>query len=282
MGKVLMMRKGEVHSAPITFPQEPTAYTELVGTYTSSTTFTAPESGYYEIQLFGASGNGGTAACSNDGSSSQYPVVAYSGAGGGGGGVSASRVKLNAGDTVVLTLGTGVCSAVINSTQGSYEDMKVTAGNAGGEAKYAGHFSKSGSSWSSATGAPPSGTVGFTHTGSTTGTGYYFYAGSVGSGGTGSGGNHTNGSGSSGAAGNTTVYSTANWADDGYPGVTQGGNGGNPSGVISGGRTGGKGEGLKVMPTSQYGYWYYYSSIAAGAAQAGFARVYRGNTNIVV
>lgn len=82
------------------FPSEPTAYTDLVGTYTSSGTWTAPENGYFQIELYGASGNGGN-------------YRSYAGGGGGGGGCCViSRVKLNQGDTIVYTLG-----AVGNNSQ---------------------------------------------------------------------------------------------------------------------------------------------------------------------
>lgn len=84
------------------FPEEPSEYTDLVGTYTASGTWTAPENGYFQIELYGASGNGGN-------------YRSYAGGGGGGGGCCViSRVKLNQGDTIVYTLG-----AVGNNSQAS-------------------------------------------------------------------------------------------------------------------------------------------------------------------
>lgn len=140
MGNVMFMRKGEVHTAPV--PPPPALYSELIGTYTASQTWTAPEDGWFQIDVFGASGAGGTGA--------QYRVSAanynFGTAGsGGGGGYSCSRVKLKAGDTVELVVGQRAgtdsignwtyatdSSVVINSTVEDYESMSVTAGGRGG------------------------------------------------------------------------------------------------------------------------------------------------------
>lgn len=43
------------------FPAEPSAY-ELIGTYTSSGSFIATENGWFQVEVFGASGNGGSSA----------------------------------------------------------------------------------------------------------------------------------------------------------------------------------------------------------------------------
>ena len=46
---------------PSAFPAEPSSYA-LIGTYSSSQTFTAPEDGWYQVELFGRSGAGGAGA----------------------------------------------------------------------------------------------------------------------------------------------------------------------------------------------------------------------------
>ena len=104
------------------FPsQEPTAY-ELIGTYTTSQTWMAPESGYFQIEVFGASGNGGAAII--------YNSMPYGGGGGGGGGYACSRVKLRKGDILVFSPATvGATSSVtFNSSIETYDDLQVTSG----------------------------------------------------------------------------------------------------------------------------------------------------------
>ena len=111
------------------FPEAPTAY-NLIGTYTASQTWTAPESGYFKIEVFGASGSGGTGSGG---------LMNASGGGGGGGGYSCSQgVTLNKNDSVVLTIG-GVgstTSAKVDSTHNNSFDhtLQVTSGANGGTA----------------------------------------------------------------------------------------------------------------------------------------------------
>lgn len=172
------------------FPAAPSSY-NLIDTYTSSQTWTAPENGYFQIEAFGASGNGGTTST-------------YSGGGGGGGGYSCSRVTLNKGDTIVLTVGSvgSITSAVVNSSHNNSYDhtLQVTSGANGNNGK---------------SGA----------------------AGSGGAGGIGSNGNHDNATGSAGATGTQGNHFF------GYPGAAGGAgangapNGGNSQskkGVASG------------------------------------------------
>ncbi len=112
------------------FPSEPTSYS-LIGTYEASSIFTAPEDGYYQIELHGASGTGGTARSSGtDGIPSA--------GGGGGGGCAISRIKMKKGDTVTFTLGSPNTStsysatyaenstAVIKSSLETYSALEVT------------------------------------------------------------------------------------------------------------------------------------------------------------
>lgn len=114
------------------FPTEPSSY-NLIGTYTSSQTWTAPEDGYFQIEVFGASGNGGNGAFMKY---STFLYYTYGGGGGGGGGYACSRIKMNKGDTIALTVGgVGVTSsASINSSFETYSALSVTNGANGGNA----------------------------------------------------------------------------------------------------------------------------------------------------
>ena len=107
------------------FPAEPSSYS-LTNTYTSSTTFTAPANGYYQIEVQGASGTGG-------GYFRKSNYVVFGGGGGGGGGCAISRVQMNKGDTIVISIG-GVGSttkATINSSRASYSAPQATSGGNG-------------------------------------------------------------------------------------------------------------------------------------------------------
>lgn len=130
MGKVMFLRKGEVHTAPkVPFPPEPAFYTELVGTYTSSQTIEAPEDGWFQIEVFGASGAGGTGAQRWSSAGYNFGTAGS----GGGGGYSCSRVKLKKGDTIVVSPGAVGSDTVvtINSSLESYSTMRVTSGENG-------------------------------------------------------------------------------------------------------------------------------------------------------
>lgn len=110
------------------FPAEATSYT-LIENVTAATTWEAPEDGWYQIILFGASGAGGTMGGLGSGA----------GGGGGGGGCAISRVALKTGDTVVISsLAVGsTAKAVINSSHDNSFDhtLSVTSGANGGEGK---------------------------------------------------------------------------------------------------------------------------------------------------
>lgn len=172
------------------FPEEPTSYS-IINTYTTSQTWTAPEDGYFQIEVFGASGSGGTTST-------------YSGGGGGGGGYSCSRVTLNKGDTIVLTVGSvgSTTNAVVNSSHNNSYDhtLQVTSGANGGNGK---------------SGA----------------------AGTGGAGGVGSNGNHANATGSAGATGTKgnpfSGYAGAS-GGAGANGAPNGGNSQTKKGVING------------------------------------------------
>lgn len=112
------------------FPsQEPTAYS-LIGTYTSSGEFIAPESGYFQIEVFGASGRGGQYYFSRN--------MMWCGGGGGGGGYACSRIKLTKGDKIIFSPGSvGATSyAEIDSSMEAYSKMNVTSGKNGGNGSF--------------------------------------------------------------------------------------------------------------------------------------------------
>ena len=163
------------------FPNEPSAYNQLA-LITASQTWTASENGWFQVEVFGASGNGGTGTgYANSGK----------GGGGGGGGYSASRMPLNKGDTIVLTIGVvgSTTKAVINSSHDDTYDhtIQVTSGTNG----------KDGSSLSG------------------NGTG--------GTGGTASGGNYANangGNGVTGGAGGEAGHTGGNVGGDGVKSKT--------------------------------------------------------------
>ena len=191
----------------------PTSY-NLIDTYTSSQTWTAPENGYYKIEVFGASGNGGTGALLG------YVVTTLSarasGGGGGGGGYSCSQgVTLNKGDKIILTIG-GVGSttsaAITSSHNSSYtHTLQVTSGANGGDG---------------------------------TGTSYKnMTKGSGGSGGTASGGKTSNYNGGNGADGtNTSSYTS---------GTSAGGAGG--AGGTTGCNVGGAGATVTTAEIGAFG-----------------------------
>lgn len=109
------------------FPAEPTEYT-LIETYTASQSWTAPEDGYFKIEVFGASGKGGKAyAYYRD---NKYYYWGNGGGGGGGGGYACSNIKLKKGDVIAIVSGAvgSDSTATINSSLESYSKMTVTSG----------------------------------------------------------------------------------------------------------------------------------------------------------
>lgn len=193
---------------PSAFPIEPTAYI-LISTYSSTTTFTAPEDGFFKIVAQGASGKGGSGSRykwgdNSDEDEEDYLYSLAGGGGGGGGGCSIYAVKLKKGDTVFISPGASgsTTSVVINSSIEGTITLTVTSG--------------------------ANGTGGSTGSQSAT-------AGKGGAGGVGSGGqeNYKGSTGSDGA-GNNTAHSADHDS-------VSGGAGGNPG--YTGGRKGGNGGG---------------------------------------
>lgn len=134
-GKTLLQQMAQMISDVIVavksaFPAEPTAY-NLIGTYTAIRTLTVPETGWYQIELYGASGNGGKTTYKMSGMN-----VYYGGGGGGGGGAfcASTNIKLNANDTIVisgdLSVG-GTAVVLINSSAESYSNLSCVSGENG-------------------------------------------------------------------------------------------------------------------------------------------------------
>lgn len=210
-------------------------------TITTSKAWTAPENGYFLIEVFGASGKGGKATQTyyETGGDNRF----FSGGGGGGGGYARSAIKLRKGDTVTFTVGSvgGTTTAAINGTAPedadnplltTYSTMSVSSGANGGD-----------------------------------GIAYSFAIGAGGSGGVASGGNWLNQNGSNGAAGNRNLE----FSSSTIPQDTVAGGAGGAAGY-SGGNAGGVGAGFVAYSSTQR---------AAGAGKSGFAKVSRGNTNVV-
>ena len=187
-------------AVPSDFPAEPTEYT-LISTYKSAQTWIAPEKGWYLIEVHGASGSGARADYVNGGDEAY--VGGGSGGSGGGGAYVASVVKMNAGDTVVLS-GLAVASnasATVNTTVSGelYDKLFAVAAGNGTNASFDGY------------------TVAF--------------PGSGGKGGVASGGNLANVNGSDGYA-NRGTWSNTPSAKGGAPGHVDGNTGG-VSGYVS-------------------------------------------------
>lgn len=194
-------------ATPSGFPEEPTEYL-LIGTYTAAQAFEAPESGYFMVEVFGASGNGGTGGRTNSDSSGTKNNIA-AGGGGGGGGYGASAVKLNKGDVVSISPGgvgaasTAAFSSTVEDT--AYSTITVTSGAKGGD----------GRAWSGDTSSSADG-------------------GKGGAGGSASGGNLSNLNGGAGGTGATKIRINSDdytWYNGGAGGAA----------AYSGGNSGGKG-----------------------------------------
>lgn len=190
-------------ATPQDFPADPTSYS-LIGTYTTSQTWTAPENGYFMIEVHGASGKGGNASKV----AAASPAGSYyfsTGSGGGGSGYACSVVRLKEGDTVEIACGAvGIVSQAVVTSSYTVEDshtMKVTSG---------GNGSNSGDSQKAVSG---------------------------GAGGVGSGGNVENGTGSAGSKNEYSVLKTS-WdrtgAAGGNPYKSDGNVGGTGGNVTNG------------------------------------------------
>lgn len=103
------------------FPEEPTSWSEVT-TLTSSTTYSIPETGWFQVIAIGAGGDGGTAAAVTGGGKWRY---ISSGGGGGSGGISAIKVAKKKNETIAISISNGDVSI-------SSLGISATAGDAGG------------------------------------------------------------------------------------------------------------------------------------------------------
>ena len=227
------------------FPAQPesTADYTLIDSYTDSQTWTAPEDGWYLVEVHGASGDGGLPAVYEyeDDDSVYYNMA--TGGSGAGSGYAASVVKLAAGDVVALTVGDvgETTGAVFNATSGeSYNSISVAPGGNGGNASASASYTTGG-----AAGA----------------------AGAV------SGGNIDNVSGSNGIVGtmSTQVSGEKNLV------CVAGGAAGHADG-----NEGGRGAGVyRSIAVTDAWTANEYTPYKRTFGAAGFVKISRGNTNIV-
>lgn len=261
-----------VSCVPSSFPGEPTEYV-LIDTITESTTFTAPEDGWYQIELFGASGSGGNSdfigAARGD---AERFASSVSGGGGGSGALATSIVPLKKGDSILLdslAVGETATATITSGYDSSYNHtMTCVSGGNGGNAD-ANYF------------GPDRCTVG-----------------SGGTGGTATGGNVTNINGNKGTSGTFLNVMSKNEEEQGdyseyygsstpycmrygssyySPKYNNGGAGG--TAAESGCRVGGMGGGIKFEYQSEYSFMA--SSVSAGSGSTAYMKIYRGNTNVV-
>lgn len=242
---------GQVGSAiPTEFPAAPSDYI-LIDTYTSAQTWTAPEDGWYKIEVFGASGAGGNGVLGlgiqwfeeydydDDGEPEETDVYygLATGGSGGNGGYSCSEVMLRAGDTVILSPGTvgADSTAVFYSSREMYGTITVTSGGNGGGG--------TGSLTGGVNNRPPT-----------------LVGGAPGTGGKASGGNASNIDGGAGSVGNTNSHGIYNSLN--VPAAKS-------TTSIEGGTVGGSSS-----------YVSYNESHSAENGQHGYIKVFRGNTNV--
>ena len=125
-----------------------------------------------------------------------------------GGGYSASRIKMKAGDTIVLTVGVvgAISSASINRSLENYDLLSVTSGTNGGNGTAKSSISNC-------------------------------IGGSAGQGGSASGGNYATHNGEAGIAGTTSSVSSSQIPTSGGAGGNAGYTGGNVGGTVGGGQS---------------------------------------------
>ena len=130
---------------PSLFPEQPEKESDytLISDFTSTQTFTAPEDGWFLIEVHGASGNGGGLGISSvswyitEDDEGERMYGHKTGGSGAGGGYGASIVKLKKGDAVQMVIGRvgEATSAAISSTAGeSYAQIVVEPGGSGANA----------------------------------------------------------------------------------------------------------------------------------------------------
>lgn len=121
-----------------------TSYPAVWQAYRSSTTYSVPYTGTYDVVAIGGGGSGGTGYSRFD--SSNPPVFVtytYSGAGGGSGGISRWQGTINAGTALTCTVGAGGAAQTASSMAGiaggstsvTGGPVSVSAGGGGGGGK---------------------------------------------------------------------------------------------------------------------------------------------------
>lgn len=121
-----------------------TSYPAVWQAYRSSTTYSVPYTGTYDIVTIGGGGSGGTGYSRFDSSNPpMFVTYTYSGAGGGSGGISRWQGTINAGTKLTCTIGAGGAAQTASSMAGiaggstsvTGGPVSVSAGGGGGGGK---------------------------------------------------------------------------------------------------------------------------------------------------
>lgn len=121
-----------------------TSYPAVWQAYRSSTTYSVPYTGTYDVVAIGGGGSGGTGHAVFDSSNPPMFVThTYSGAGGGSGGISRWQGTINAGTALTCTVGAGGAAQTASSMAGvaggstsvTGGPVSVSAGGGGGGGK---------------------------------------------------------------------------------------------------------------------------------------------------
>ena len=121
-----------------------TSYPAVWQAYRSSTTYSVPYTGTYDVVAIGGGGSGGTGYSRFDSSNPpMFVIYTYSGAGGGSGGISRWQGTINAGTALTCTVGAGGAAQTASSMAGiaggstsvTGGPVSVSAGGGGGGGK---------------------------------------------------------------------------------------------------------------------------------------------------
>lgn len=121
-----------------------TSYPAVWQAYRSSTTYSVPYTGTYDVVAIGGGGSGGTGYSWFDSSNPpMFVIYTYSGAGGGSGGISRWQGTINAGTALTCTVGAGGAAQTASSMAGiaggstsvTGGPVSVSAGGGGGGGK---------------------------------------------------------------------------------------------------------------------------------------------------
>lgn len=120
------------------------SYSAVWQAYRSSTTYSVPYTGTYDVVAIGGGGSGGTGYSRFDSSNPpMFVTYTYSGAGGGSGGISRWQGTINAGTALTCTVGAGGAAQTASSMAGiaggstsvTGGPVSVSAGGGGGGGK---------------------------------------------------------------------------------------------------------------------------------------------------